>query len=213
MTSKVVGIEDDAGRLGELVVAVLASVVAAGVAGAIAGFVWGGLGGRIAMRVVFLTSSDLVDGMTSDDGFEIGRISGDTVFLVIGMTILGGILGSFYGFARHVFDGSRPLARAGITIAIGAFAGAAIVHTDGVDFVFLEPVWLTVGLFVFLPAVWAWTLVGLTERLLHLRRLQPLPRVDDRPLGRLGLVGAWLVIAVMAAVGVLDLVGDVRALT
>ena len=201
------------GRAAELVVAVLTSVVAAGIAGAAAGFVWGGIGGRIAMRILFLTSSDLVDGMTSDDGFEIGRVSADTLALVIGMTIVGGVLGSFYGFARHVFDGSAPASRAGIVAAIGLFAGAAIVHTDGVDFRFLEPLWLSVGLFVALPALWAATLIPLTERLVAAAAQTGVPRTDDRPLGRIGLVAAWGIITVMILVGLVDLISDYRDLS
>lgn len=204
---------EDGGRASQLMIAVLASVMAAGVSGAVAGFVWGGVGGRIAMRVLFLTSDGRVRGMTSDDGFEIGRISGDTIFLVISMTILGGILGSFYGIARHVFDGSKPLSRVGVVTAIGSFSGAAIVHTDGVDFRFLEPVWLSVALFVALPALWAATLVPLTERLVHTGRLPTVPRIDDRPLGKVGFLVAWAVIAAMTVVGVVDLVGDYAALT
>ena len=43
------------------------------VIGAGSGAVIGGLGGRLAMRILFLTSGDGVKGLTSDDGFEIGR--------------------------------------------------------------------------------------------------------------------------------------------
>ncbi len=205
--------EEERGRAPELMIAVLASVVAAGVSGAVAGFVWGGVGGRIAMRVLFLTSDRRVRGMTSDDGFEIGRFSGDTIFLVIAMTVLGGILGSFYGIARHVFDGSKPLSRVGIVTAIGSFSGAAIVHTDGVDFRFLEPVWLSIALFVALPALWAATLVPLTERLVHTGRLPAVPRIDDRPLGWVGGLLAWTIMAAMSIVGIGDLIGDYAALT
>ena len=117
------------GRVADLVAALAVSVVVAGVAGAISGFVWGGIGGRIAMRVLFLTSDDRVRGITSDDGFEIGRISGDTIFLIVAMTILGGVLGSFYGFARHVFDGSSAASRLGITTAIGLFRFSFVVSS------------------------------------------------------------------------------------
>jgi len=43
--------------------------------------------------------------------------------------------------------------------------GAAIVHTDGVDFRLLGPPWLTIGLFVAIPGVHAALLTVLAERL------------------------------------------------
>ena len=48
-------------------------------AGGMSGLLWGGVGGRVAMRVVLLTSDDRVRGLTSDDGFEIGRLSAATI--------------------------------------------------------------------------------------------------------------------------------------
>ena len=47
-----------------------ASAAMSALAGAACGLVWGGIGGRIAMRIVFLTSSEHVRGLASDDGFE-----------------------------------------------------------------------------------------------------------------------------------------------
>ncbi len=88
-----------------LLEAVLTSAGIGCLAGAIAGFLWGGIGGRIAMRVVFLTSNDSVRGLTSDDGFEIGKISGATILLLIFTTILGAIAGFLYGLLRMVTAG------------------------------------------------------------------------------------------------------------
>jgi len=45
--------------------------------------------------------------------------------------------------------------------------GAALVHTDGVDFRLLGPPWLTIGLFVAIPGVYAALLTVLAERLLE----------------------------------------------
>ena len=165
------------------------------------------------MRVLFLTSDDAVRGLTSDDGFEIGRISTATIGFVIAMTVVGGVLGSLYGFERHFVDGSTGAARLGIPVAVGLLAGATIVHTDGVDFRFLDPLWLSVGSFVVLPALWAATLVGLTERALHSARLGPIPAIDERPLGRIGTLFAWTVIATMSIIGLVDLISDYRDLT
>ena len=70
--------------------------------------VWGGLGGRVAMRVVFLTSDDRVRGVISDDGFEIGRITFQTIDLLVTATLLGVVGGLTYGLIRIVLRGPRP---------------------------------------------------------------------------------------------------------
>ena len=44
-------------------------------AGAIAGLLIGGIGGRLAMLLLRLTSDEIVLGLTSDDGFEIGVVT------------------------------------------------------------------------------------------------------------------------------------------
>ena len=135
--------------------------------GAAAGLVWGGIGGRIAMRVVFLTSNEHVRGVTSDDGFEIGTFSGATMFLLIVTTILGGMAGFGVGIIRMVTSGPTWAVAIGISLAAASFGGASIVHTDGVDFRLLDPLWLTVGLFVLIPGLWGATVVVVTERLLR----------------------------------------------
>ena len=45
------------------------------VAGVAVGVLVAGLGSRLAMFLLFRTSPDFVDGITSDDGFEIGRFT------------------------------------------------------------------------------------------------------------------------------------------
>src|SRR4051812_30979607 len=150
-----------------VVAAFAASGVIAGAAGAVAGLVWGGIGGRIAMRVVVLTSDDHVRGVTSDDGFEIGTISSATMFLLVFAAILGGIAGFGVGIIRMVTSGPVWAVAIGVALAAAAFAGAGIVHTDGVDFRLLDPLWLTVGLFVLIPGLWGATVVVATERLLR----------------------------------------------
>ena len=178
--------------------------------GAVAGFIWGGIGGRIAMRVVFLTSSENVKGLTSDDGFEIGTISGDTVFLLIFLTVLGGMAGFLLGLVRMFTSGPTSAVAAGAAAATGLGAGASIVKTHGVDFVFLEPLGLTVGIFVLLPALWGLTVVVLLHVLTHHRSLAgSLPTGINQP--RWGLVG-WAIIAAVSILGLVDLVSDVSEL-
>jgi hypothetical protein len=183
-------------------------------AGSIAGLVWGGIGGRIAMRVLFLTSSDAVKGLTSDDGFEIGRISGDTIFLLIAMTFVGGILGGAYGLLRLLLQGPLWLVTIGIAVMLGtAVGGGVIVSAEGVDFRFLEPLWLAVGLFIFLPAAWGITIVLGVERLVHWQRMHPEPGVDAHPFGIPGTVLGWGGLAAVSILGFLDLLEDLERLT
>lgn len=195
--------------------AVVTSAGVASVAGALAGFVWGGIGGRIAMRVAFMTSDSSVAGLISDDGFEIGRFSGDTVFLLIATTIVGAFAGIGYGLIRMTLRGPLWLVSLAIGTATGAAIGASIVRTDGIDFRLLEPLWLLVAMFVLLPAAWGVTVVGLTDRLLRPGALfvRPPDKVNARYLGVVGGTATWLGLAACTALGVLDLISDVQELT
>ena len=197
-------------RDGSVVAAFCASSALAGAVGAAAGLVWGGFGGRIAMRVVFLTSNERVRGVTSDDGFEIGTISGASMFLLIFAMILGGMAGFGVGILRMVTAGPTWVVAIGTSIAAAAFAGAGIVHTDGVDFRLLDPLWLTVGLFVLIPGLWAATVVVVTERLLRSHLLEGFPqRVHNRYLGATG----WMLLAGITTFGIQGLVADIATLT
>jgi hypothetical protein len=119
-------------------------------AGAWAGLLVGGVGGRLAMFVLRLTSPDYVRGVTSDDGFEIGRFSFDTVFLLALTTIAGAFVGIVFVAIRRAL----PVAwRFWSWTLVGATAGGSLIlHADGVDFNLLEPGWLAVAMFVAIPA-------------------------------------------------------------
>lgn len=199
-----------AGAEGGPILGVVVSAAIGILAGGISGLVWGGVGGRIAMRLVLLTSDDHVRGLTSDDGFEIGTVSVATIFLLILTTILGGFAGFVYGLIRMVTAGPTWALAAGTAIAAAALGGGALVHSDGIDFRVLEPLWLTVGLFVLIPGLWGVTIVVVSERLLrsdHLTRFAPVVhRRYWRPSG-------WVLLAALTAIGVRDLVGDIRTLT
>ena len=95
------------------------------------------------MRVLFLTSNERVRGLTSDDGFEIGVISGATVFLFMFTAFLGAFAGALYGLLRAILKGPTWLIAiaVGVTVAAGA-GGGLIVNADGIDFRVLEPLWL-----------------------------------------------------------------------
>lgn len=137
-------------------------VLAGAAAGAIAGFLVGGVGGRLAMLLLRLTSTDTVIGVTSDDGFEIGVVTTDTLNLIMGMTMFGAINGVAYAAVRGWLP--RRL-RLPLWVAVSAaVVGAAVVHEDGVDFTLLEPVALAIALFVAVPGAAAALVVVLVER-------------------------------------------------
>ena len=170
--------------------------------GAIAGAAVGGVGGRLAMLLLRLTSPDAVIGTTSDDGFEIGVVSLDTVQLVLAMSMFGGVNGVLYAALRGGIPARLRLPLWSVVAA--AFGGANIVHEDGVDFTLLEPAALAVALFVLLPAAAAAVVVVLVEQWM---RVEPW---SDRRLAA-GLCAAAiagtfaLVVAAVVAAGALAL--------
>jgi hypothetical protein len=117
------------------------------------GLIIGGVGGRLAMRALFLTTGPGVRGVISDDGFEIGRFSIDTInLLATGM--LMGIFGAFtYLGVRPFLMGPMWLRSLGCALAAGAVVGTTLVNPEGVDFTALSPVWFAIALFVGIPAV------------------------------------------------------------
>jgi hypothetical protein len=108
---------------------------------------------RAAMFVLRLTSTDAVRGVTSDDGFTIGRFDLlDTLGLIGQAGLTCGVLAFVYSVCRGAI--ARPATRIGLwTLVCATVGGALLVHSDGIDFRLLEPLWLAVGLFVALPAV------------------------------------------------------------
>jgi hypothetical protein len=144
-------------------VAVVRRLVAGFGAGVLAGAIVGGVLGRLAMALLRVTSSQAVIGATSDDGFEIGRVSLQSLQLVA----LTGIGGGLAGVVYTVFGPAVRQTRLRIvlwTVMGGAAGGAVIVHSDGVDFTLLGPAWLAVSLFVLLPALGAFAVARLAER-------------------------------------------------
>ena len=137
-------------------------VIVGAASGAIAGALVGGMGGRLAMLLLRLTSPEDVNGMISDDGFEIGVVSFDTAQLVLAMAMLGGINGVLYAAVRGAIP--RKLRLPLWSVFAAALGGANIVHDDGVDFAFLEPAALAIALFVLLPGAAAASVVLLVER-------------------------------------------------
>ncbi|MGI9648497.1 MAG: hypothetical protein ACR2OI_08265 [Acidimicrobiia bacterium] len=195
--------------------AVLTSGGIGAMAGALAGFFWGGIGGRLAMRILFLTSDERVRGITSDDGFEIGVITGATVFLLVFTAILGAMAGAVYGVLRMLLRGPRWLIAIGVGIAAAAGQGALVVKADGIDFRILEPLWLAVGLFLLITGAWGVSVVALTERLLRpgtVFRVLP-SQIDRRYGGAFGSTLGWLALLAITTLGIIDLARDIAKLT
>ena len=121
--------------------------------GVLAGYLAIGPLARLLMLLLRLTSPAAVIGVTSDDGFTIGRFSPtQTLALLFVCAGLGGTAGVGYVVARFAVR-HRGLRLALWTTLCAAVGGAAIVQDGGVDFVLLTPTWLAIAGFVALPAI------------------------------------------------------------
>ena len=149
----------------DAVEAVARRVAAATFYGALLGLTIGGIGGRLAMRLLFLTSSETVRGLTSDDGFIIGRFSpGDTFVLLVFATLIGTLGGLIYLALRRWLPRSTTARRLTSAFLAGCLMGAFVIHPDGVDFTALKPLWLAVSLFVAIPALFGFAISALVDR-------------------------------------------------
>ncbi len=135
------------------------------VAGISTGVVVAGLGSRLAMLVLRLTSPDGVRGVTSDDGFEIGRFTyGGTYNLLVIGAIVGVIGAAAYRAVAPWLLGPVWFRRFTVAAASGVVVGSMLVHADGIDFHVLEPLWLAVALFVALPAIFGAAIAVAVDR-------------------------------------------------
>jgi hypothetical protein len=136
------------------------------------GAIIGGLGGRLAMFVLRLTSSPRLHGMKTDDGFIIGRISGDTLFLVGVSSVLGILTGVLYLLIR----GWLPkLHRPSIYGALGAVVGGELfIRPGGTDFTLIDPLLVAVVMFILLPGAHGMAVAALIERFLSRSGIGPL---------------------------------------
>lgn len=145
----------------ELAVRRLAAIT---VAGALLGVLVGGVGGRLAMMLL-AAQNPRAAGVTSDDGFAIGQFTILGTAQLLGATWQIGLLGAFaYALLRGLMIGPPWFRVLSMAVGSGAVVAAFIVHTDGVDFALLQPVPLTVGLFVAIPVVYAALLTLVAER-------------------------------------------------
>lgn len=141
------------------------SLSAATVHGVILGLAIGGLGGRAAMRLLFITSSDSVRGLQSDDGFEIGRFDLVATLNLVSLGALIGALGGLIYLAIRRWLPRHRLVRSALCgLGAAMVVGSAIIHADGVDFTALGPLWLAVGLFIMIPGLFGALIPLLVDR-------------------------------------------------
>jgi hypothetical protein len=136
-------------------------------AGAVLGLLVGGVGGRLAMMLLARMNPDAT-GVTSDDGFRMGQFTvSNTLQLLLTGTAFGLVGACVYALVRHLMIGPRWFQVVSIAAGPAVVVGAEIVHSGGVDFVLLEPVWLAIGLFLAIPALYAALLTLVAERWLR----------------------------------------------
>jgi hypothetical protein len=134
-------------------------------AGFLAGVLIGGVGGRLAMLALRLTSEPSLHGVSTDDGFTIGRVSLETLFL-LGVTAgLGMAGGLFYLVVRRWIPSPWRIPLMMLFFAL--VGGAGLIGPSAVDFTLLSPLPLAVALFVVIPAVYGATMPWIAERLLR----------------------------------------------
>jgi hypothetical protein len=140
--------------------------VSAGIVGGLAtGALIGGIGGRLAMFVLRITSDPSLHGLQTDDGFTIGRFSGETLFLVLATAALGVIGGIVYLAVRTWLPERWRAALAGVFG--GIVGGALFIRPDGIDFTRLDPLPLAIVMFIALPAIYGVAMSLFVERLLR----------------------------------------------
>jgi hypothetical protein len=100
----------------------------------------------------------------TDDGFIIGRFSGDSLFLLVFTSILGALGGILYVAVRSWLPGRWRAELAGVFG--GIVGGTFFIRPDGLDFTRLDPLPLAVAMFIALPAVYGMSMSLLVERLL-----------------------------------------------
>ncbi|MGY0385737.1 hypothetical protein ACWZJV_02125 [Nocardioides sp. WG-D5] len=177
-----------------------ARVLAVLLAGGILGALIGGVGGRVVMYLL-IRLSPAADGVTSDDGFEMGRFTLSGSLNLVGVGMVLGLVGAvLYLLVRWLLFGPWWFRVLSVTLASGVGVGNIIVHTDGVDFSLLQPALVSVLAFVAVPAAYGAALTVVAER--RILAAWPVPPST----GTVGSATLWVLRAVALAVGVLSLV-------
>jgi hypothetical protein len=139
-------------------------------------------------------------GSQTDDGFIIGRVSSETLFLLgvtAGLGILGGL---FYLIVRGWIPERRRVPA--MTVFFALVGGAGLVSPDGLDFSLLSPLPLAIALFVAIAAAYGAAMPWLTERLLRegsvMRRRSWAWIVGLSPLVLANVVGVVILLVALA---------------
>ena len=133
-----------------------------------------------------LTSNEAVLGVTTDDGFEIGKFTTATFFLLTVTAGLGGATGAAYFAIRSTLP-RRGRALLWATV-VGLVAGADLLKPHSLDFTLLAPRSFAVASFVLLPAVAALLIAYALEWLLTLEPWSSRPLTVVLALGALPLI-------------------------
>lgn len=176
-------------------------------AGGLAGLVSVGVLSRLVMFLLLRLNPD-ADGVTSDDGFEMGRftLSGSVNLALVGLG-LGLVSGVFYLALERLRFGPGWFRLLSVSVGAGVVASTQVVHSDGVDFHLLDPLWLAVSLFVAVPVIHV-ALLELAAVRIRASRGVSAPAWT-------GIV-SWIVrvgLAALFVVALISLAGDVRDLT
>lgn len=124
----------------------------AALAGGIAGLVAGGIGGRLFMLVLARLNHPRATGIISDDGFVIGQFTrAGTLNLLLVGTIAGVIGGLVWVAVRGLRFGPPWWRRVSLPLGVTLVIGRMMVHSDGVDFVLLDPPLVAVALTLSVP--------------------------------------------------------------
>jgi len=124
-------------------------------AGALQGLLVGGVGGRLPMMLLAKLNPNATDAV-SDDGFTIGHLTFQSLNLLGAATLLGVLGGGIDFVPRGVMIGPRWFQILSIGLGPAVVVGGVLVHVPGgVDFTVLQPVWLSIVLFMAIPGTYA----------------------------------------------------------
>jgi hypothetical protein len=104
-------------------------------------------------------------GVDTDDGFPMGEFTpSGTVNLLAAATFFGVLGGLLFLAVRGLRFGPTWFRAISIVIGPSVVVGSQLVHTDGVDFTVLEPLWLAVVLTLSMPVLFSVGIVWLGDR-------------------------------------------------
>ncbi len=107
----------------------------------------------------------MTKGVTSDDGFTIGRFTlAGTANLVIGITVISAVGGALWVLVRGLRFGPRWWRLVSVPLAITILVSSALIHADGVDFRVLHPLGLALLLTAGVPVIATSILTWLGDR-------------------------------------------------